>query len=73
MEINKNIMEFIAVDLQPFSVVENTGFKRLIQNLQPKYKIPSRFYFTQKMLPEIYGKIKVCQFVNGNSKKKIKG
>jgi hypothetical protein len=33
MELNKNIMEFIAVDLQPFSMVENIGFQRLIQNL----------------------------------------
>ncbi|KAL3091647.1 hypothetical protein niasHT_024229 [Heterodera trifolii] len=35
-------MEFIAVDLQPFSVVEDVGFKRLINELQPKYHIPSR-------------------------------
>lgn len=28
MSINKKIMEFIAVDLQPFSVVEDIGFRR---------------------------------------------
>ncbi|KAL3107278.1 hypothetical protein niasHT_018454 [Heterodera trifolii] len=47
VNINNKIMEMIAVDLQPLSIVENIGFKRLISELQPKYKMPGR-YFLQK-------------------------
>ncbi|KAL6479259.1 hypothetical protein MHYP_G00126920 [Metynnis hypsauchen] len=31
---------FIAADLQPYSVVENAGFKHLISVLEPRYSIP---------------------------------
>ncbi|KAL6483820.1 hypothetical protein MHYP_G00086920 [Metynnis hypsauchen] len=32
---------FIAADLQPYSVVENAGFKHLISVLEPRYSIPT--------------------------------
>ena len=33
--------EFIAVDNQPFSVVDNIGFTSLVNCLEPRYKLPS--------------------------------
>uniref|UniRef100_A0A3B1JJI0 Zinc finger BED domain-containing protein 1-like n=1 Tax=Astyanax mexicanus TaxID=7994 RepID=A0A3B1JJI0_ASTMX len=45
---------FIAADLQPYSVVENTGFKHLISVLEPRYSIPSRSHLTTKVLPSMY-------------------
>ncbi|XP_067300896.1 zinc finger BED domain-containing protein 4-like [Pseudorasbora parva] len=33
--ITKKIMEFIALDDQPFSVVEDVGFRRLIDHIEP--------------------------------------
>nr|XP_055035499.1 E3 SUMO-protein ligase ZBED1-like [Misgurnus anguillicaudatus] len=53
-DITRRIGEFIAKDLQPFSVVDNEGFRRLVNTLEPKYKIPSRPYFSQTCLPAIY-------------------
>ena len=41
----------IAVDCQPISVVENSGFKALIHALAPKYRIPSRKYLAEKVIP----------------------
>ncbi|XP_034023456.1 zinc finger BED domain-containing protein 1-like [Thalassophryne amazonica] len=45
---------FIAADLQPYSVVENAGFKHLISVLEPRYSIPSRSHLTTKLLPSMY-------------------
>jgi hypothetical protein len=51
----------MATDIQPLSVVENCGFQRLMALLAPKYKIPSRKYFTETSLPAIYNEMKVME------------
>ncbi|XP_073718457.1 zinc finger BED domain-containing protein 4 [Misgurnus anguillicaudatus] len=55
--ITKRIMEFIALDDQPFSVVEDVGFRRLIDHIEPRYTIPSRRHFSDVCLPEMYNVI----------------
>ena len=40
--IHKFVMEMIALDNQPFSLVEDIGFVRLLQVLEPRYSLPSR-------------------------------
>ena len=60
--------EMIAIDHQPYNHVENYGFKRLINHAWPNYKIPSRNYFSETVIPTIYndvrhevaGKLKDC-------------
>ncbi|KAJ8349041.1 hypothetical protein SKAU_G00276300 [Synaphobranchus kaupii] len=47
-------MEFIALDDQPFSVVEDVGFRSLMEFLEPRYTLPSRRHFAEVCLPEIY-------------------
>ena len=44
----------LAVDCQPLSMVEDVGFKRVLQILEPCYKCPSCKYFTDTILPKIY-------------------
>ncbi|XP_060077513.1 E3 SUMO-protein ligase ZBED1-like [Ylistrum balloti] len=56
--ITKSIAEFFVQDLRPFSVVENIGFRRMINTLEPQYTIPSRQHFTDKIIPEMYDKVK---------------
>lgn len=56
--IHKCIGEMIAVDNQPLSIVEDLGFNRLLNKLKPNYKIPSRKYFTDKVLPSIHLSVK---------------
>lgn len=41
-KITDAILKMIAVDLQPFSMVEDEGFKNLMKTIAPKYKVPSR-------------------------------
>ena len=44
----------IAVDVQPYSVVEDAGFKNLLGILEPRYTIPSRKFSSTKVIPEMY-------------------
>ena len=43
----------MALDYQPLSVVTDVGFTSLLQTIEPRYKIPSRKYFTDNVLPKI--------------------
>ncbi|XP_048017725.1 E3 SUMO-protein ligase ZBED1-like [Megalobrama amblycephala] len=52
--ITKSIAEFICKDLRPYSVVENDGFCRMLTTLEPRYEIPSRRHFTDKVIPALY-------------------
>ena len=52
------IAEMMALDSQPFSIVEDAGFIYLLANVCPKYVISSRKYFSEKIIPGIYSTIK---------------
>ena len=56
-EITSAMAQFIVKDLRPYVVVENEGFKNLIKVLEPKYSIPSRQHFSEKVIPELYTKV----------------
>lgn len=47
----------MALDAEPFTLVEREGFRRLLQHLAPQYPIPSHTYFSQKILPELYARL----------------
>ena len=44
----------MCTDPQPMSEVENCGFKNVLKKARPKYKMPSRTYFSNTILPDIY-------------------
>lgn len=52
--ITQSIGRFIASDLRPYSVVENAGFRGLLNVLEPRYQIPSRNHFTSVVIPSIH-------------------
>ena len=52
------VAEMISIDLQPFSVVEDTGFIRLVAELDSRFVLPSRRYLTIVVVPEIHAKAK---------------
>ncbi len=56
--ITQRLTEFIALDDQPISVVENTGFRRLLEFLEPRYELPSRHFITSTAIPELYNKVR---------------
>ena len=50
-QIHQRVTEMIVLDSQPFSIVEDPGFIRLVRELEPRYSLPSRKYVTEKILP----------------------
>ena len=44
--ITKRIAEFVVQDLRPISVIDGQGFTRLLNYLEPGYKVPSRPHVT---------------------------
>ena len=46
-----SLLKFIIGTNQPLSIVENKFFQELLQNLNKSYKVPSRSYLTNKLIP----------------------
>lgn len=57
-ELHYSIAEMIAVDNQPMSIVEDSGFARLMNKMKPRYKLPSRKYMADVIIPDIYKRTK---------------
>ena len=58
VEITEEIATFVCKDLRPSSVVENEGFKRLIQVLEPHYVMVQRKHLTETVIPMMYTCVK---------------
>ena len=46
-ELTKAVTFFIAKDMFPISTVEKAGFKSMLARFNPRYKLPSRNYFSR--------------------------
>ncbi|XP_053154471.1 zinc finger BED domain-containing protein 4-like [Hemicordylus capensis] len=53
-EITQRIGEMLALDNQPFALVERAGFRRLLNLVAPQYQIPSRATFSRHVVPSLY-------------------
>jgi len=60
-KFTNTLERMIAVDSEPFTLVDHIGFTRLMKLVEPRYKLPSDKYFSEKLIPEMYGK--VCEKV----------
>lgn len=56
-KIDKLIGEMIALQNLPFNFVEGLGFRRLIQELAPRYNLRGRNFFTDFVCKDLYGKV----------------
>ncbi|XP_036905055.1 zinc finger BED domain-containing protein 4 [Sturnira hondurensis] len=57
-KITSLIAEMIALDLQPYSLVDNVGFNRLLAYLKPQYSLPPPSYFSRTAIPGMYDNVK---------------
>ena len=61
--------EMTFLDFQPFSIVNDVGFKRFVHLLDPAAILPSRPHVTEKILPSLYRELckKVKSSISGQS------
>jgi len=57
-ETTDAVLTMIAQDMQPISVVENEGFRRLLHVMDPRYQLPSCSTITRVLLPQKYEVVK---------------
>ena len=56
--INDALVNFIAGDLIPLSIVESPRFRSFILQLDPKYQLPTRKHLSNKIIKEKYIKMR---------------
>ncbi len=56
--ITRSLVGFIAKDLRPYLVVDNQGFRTMLQVLEPRYSVPSQCYFSDTAIPALYRETK---------------
>lgn len=57
-KITNAIATYICKDIQPYSAVENDGFRGLMKTLEPRYVIPTRKQFSEITIPNMYADVK---------------
>lgn len=57
-KITETIAYFICQDLRPYSVVENAGFRHMVNAMEPRYSIPTREHLTKVCVPRLYAETK---------------
>ncbi|XP_061435378.1 LOW QUALITY PROTEIN: uncharacterized protein LOC133360588 [Lethenteron reissneri] len=55
-ELTEKVGRFVALEMRP-RVVDNVGFQDLIQFLEPKYQLPSKLHFSERVIPDLYAKV----------------
>ncbi|KAG5898984.1 hypothetical protein JTB14_004703 [Gonioctena quinquepunctata] len=56
-ELDKALLEMIVLDMQPFFIVKDRGFRKFILLLDPRYELPSPYTLCHKMLKESYTEV----------------
>lgn len=47
----------VCIDFQPFSIVENKGFLRLLKHIEPRYTAPSIKTLSNTILKDMYSEV----------------
>lgn len=60
--LHQKVAEMVALDVQPYSIVEDRGFKALMKEVVPGYSLPSRTKLLRVLVPCLYNdtRTKVC-------------
>ena len=52
LRLTNKLVNFVASDLMPLSVVESTAFRDMMTEAQPRFAMPSRKHLSTKLLPQ---------------------
>lgn len=53
-KIDEALMKLFIEDYQPFSIVEDSGFRKFVTELNPSYQLPSRKTISTVLLPALF-------------------
>ena len=53
-ELDRLVINMVVKDMQPFSVVDDAGFRALVSGLDSRYSLPGRKTITASLLPRMY-------------------
>lgn len=49
-----SVAKFLATTMQPYNLVEHKAFTDMVNLFNPRYKLPSRKYFSKNEIPKLY-------------------
>ena len=55
--ITKAVTRFLAKDMIPLYQVDKSGFREMIQAINPRYQLPHKDYFNRVAIPSLYDEI----------------
>ncbi|XP_072400765.1 E3 SUMO-protein ligase ZBED1-like [Diabrotica undecimpunctata] len=58
-KLDQLLLNLIIKDFQPFSIVEDNGFKDFILTLNPAYKLPTRKTLSNVLLPAVFEEVRL--------------
>jgi hypothetical protein len=53
-KINGELLKLFYLDFQPFSVVDDRGFRQFVKSLNPCYELPNRQTISRSLIPALY-------------------
>ena len=53
-DLTNAVAHMIVLDCQPFSIVNDTGFRNHLNIAEPRYQIPGRTVLSETIIPELY-------------------
>ena len=53
--LDEMLARMVAKDFQPYSIVEDTGFRTFIKEMNLNYVLPSREALSNTIIPDMYG------------------
>ena len=52
--ITNAIAEYLVLDMKPLATVDSDAFQHMFSKAEPRYKVPSRSYFKDSKIPNMY-------------------
>ena len=56
--LDLDLLLLMVQDLQPFSIIEDKGFRRLLSDMDNRYQLPSQHEITHNLLPKLFEETK---------------
>lgn len=57
-KVDEALILMLATDFQPFSMVDDKGFRNFVLSINPKYKIPDKRKIRYEIMPKIFKEAK---------------